>query len=61
MADYTPKGWLAYGPEAVEGKMRWEDLKLKNWTEDDVDIEVSHSGICGVSHAHNSPPLEGLV
>lgn len=47
MADYTPKGWLAYGPEAVEGKMRWEDLKLKNWTEDDVDIEVSHSGICG--------------
>lgn len=50
MGDYTFKGWMAYGPDSVEGKMRWEEMKPKNWTEDDIDIEVSHSGICGVSY-----------
>lgn len=27
--------------------MEWGDFEPKKWTEDDVDIEISHCGICG--------------
>ncbi|KAI0900426.1 NADP-dependent alcohol dehydrogenase C [Annulohypoxylon nitens] len=45
----SPKfeGWLGKSPEAVQGKMEWGEYKPKKWTEDDVDIEISHCGICG--------------
>ncbi|KAJ8608138.1 hypothetical protein MRB53_039817 [Persea americana] len=46
-ADYTFKGWVAEGPEAVEGKMVWKEYTPKQWTEDDVDIQITHAGICG--------------
>lgn len=41
------EGWLGHGPDAVEGKMVWGEFEPKKWEEDDVDIEVSHCGICG--------------
>ncbi|KAM0812512.1 hypothetical protein AB5N19_12503 [Seiridium cardinale] len=41
------QGWLGKTPEAAEGKMEWGDFEPKKWTEDDVDIEISHCGICG--------------
>ncbi|KAI1139709.1 NADP-dependent alcohol dehydrogenase C [Hypoxylon sp. FL0543] len=45
----SPKfeGWLGKSPDAVNGKMEWGEFEPKKWTEDDVDIEVSHCGICG--------------
>lgn len=45
--DYEFWGWLGKGPEAVNGKMEWAKFEPKTWTEDDVDIQVTHCGICG--------------
>ncbi|KAI1269149.1 zinc-binding dehydrogenase [Xylariaceae sp. FL1019] len=47
MADIKFEGWLGEGPESVNGKMVWKSFEPKKWTEDDVDIEISHCGICG--------------
>ncbi|KAI0484877.1 zinc-binding dehydrogenase [Xylariaceae sp. FL0804] len=41
------EGWLGKSPEAAKGKMEWGAFEPKKWTEDDVDIEISHCGICG--------------
>lgn len=41
------EGWLGKDKESVKGKMEWGQFEPKKWTEDDVDIEVSHCGICG--------------
>ncbi|KAI2473356.1 NADP-dependent alcohol dehydrogenase C [Annulohypoxylon bovei var. microspora] len=48
-AQASPKfqGWLGKTPESVNGKMEWGAYEPKKWTEDDVDIEISHCGICG--------------
>ncbi|KAF1847470.1 GroES-like protein [Cucurbitaria berberidis CBS 394.84] len=47
MADTKFEGWLGKDEKSVEGKMEWGQFKPKRWTEDDVDIEISHCGICG--------------
>ncbi|KAI0099100.1 zinc-binding dehydrogenase [Nemania sp. FL0031] len=47
MADIKFEGWLGHNPESANGKMEWGQFEPKKWTEDDVDIEVSHCGICG--------------
>ncbi|KAI1426418.1 zinc-binding dehydrogenase [Xylaria sp. FL1777] len=47
MADYKFEGWLGNSPESANGKMEWGTFEPKKWTEDDVDIEISHCGICG--------------
>lgn len=41
------EGWLGKTPESVKGKMEWGAYEPKKWTEDDVDIEISHCGVCG--------------
>ncbi|KAF7549079.1 hypothetical protein G7Z17_g6636 [Cylindrodendrum hubeiense] len=45
--DYIFEGWLGHSPEAVKGKMEWGAFEPKKWEEDDVDIQVTHCGICG--------------
>ena len=45
--DYKFEGWLGHDKESVEGKMVWGDFEPKAWEETDVDIKISHSGICG--------------
>merc|ERR1712000_94651 len=45
--DYTFQGWLGHSPEAYNGKMEWGTFEPKKWTEDDVDIQITHCGICG--------------
>ncbi|CAI4219655.1 unnamed protein product [Parascedosporium putredinis] len=47
MTDYKFEGWLGRTPEAINGKMEWAEYEPKKWTEDDVDIQVTHCGICG--------------
>lgn len=44
--DYTFQGWLGKGPDSVEGKMVWEQYEPKTWSESDVDIKITHCGIC---------------
>jgi len=41
------EGWLGKDKESVNGKMEWGQFEPKKWTEDDVDIQISHCGICG--------------
>lgn len=41
------EGWLGKDEESVKGKMEWGAFEPKKWTEDDVDIEISHCGVCG--------------
>jgi alcohol dehydrogenase (NADP+) len=47
MADYTFKGWLGHDPSSAKGNMKWESFTPKPFTDDDIDIKVSHCGICG--------------
>ncbi|KAL3441999.1 GroES-like protein [Aspergillus insuetus] len=45
--DYEFEGWMGLDPSAAEGKMVWQKFTPKMWDEADVDIKVSHCGICG--------------
>lgn len=47
MANYKFEGWLGDKPESAGGQMQWGALEPKTWTEDDVDVKVTHCGICG--------------
>ncbi|OCL09013.1 NADP-dependent alcohol dehydrogenase C [Glonium stellatum] len=45
--NYKFEGWCGLDPSAVEGNMKWQRYDPKPFTEDDVDIRISHCGICG--------------
>ncbi|KAM0330152.1 hypothetical protein ACHAQA_004325 [Verticillium albo-atrum] len=47
MTDYKFEGWLGYDAASAEGKMVWGEFEPKKWTEEDVDIQISHCGVCG--------------
>lgn len=44
---YKFQGWLGLDPSSVEGNMKWQNYEPKTWEETDVDIKVTHCGICG--------------
>ncbi|KAI1840215.1 hypothetical protein JX266_013582 [Neoarthrinium moseri] len=46
-AEYKFEGWQALDASAAEGNMVWQEFQPKTWEEDDVDIKITHSGICG--------------
>ncbi|KAL4880600.1 chaperonin 10-like protein [Aspergillus karnatakaensis] len=45
--DYKFEGWLGLDASSAEGKMVWQEFEPKTWEETDVDIKISHCGICG--------------
>jgi alcohol dehydrogenase (NADP+) len=45
--DYKFEGWMGLDPSSAEGKMVWQEFQPKEWEETDVDIKISHCGICG--------------
>lgn len=45
--DYKFEGWMGLDPKAAEGNMVWQEFQPKAWEETDVDIRITHSGICG--------------
>lgn len=47
MTDYKFEGWVGLDKESANGKMVWQEFTPKTWTENDVDIKVTHCGICG--------------
>merc|ERR1712000_602246 len=47
MASYKFAGWMGLDKESEKGKMVWQEYEPKTWTEDDVDIKITHCGICG--------------
>ena len=40
-------GWLAHDKSAANGKMTWSSFDPKPFNPIDIDIKVSHCGICG--------------
>ncbi|KAH7312256.1 zinc-binding dehydrogenase [Stachybotrys elegans] len=44
---YKFEGWLGLDKESIGGKMVWGEFKPKPWEETDVDIKISHCGVCG--------------
>ncbi len=45
--DYKFMGWLGLDRDADNGKMVWQEYEPKAWEETDVDIQITHSDICG--------------
>lgn len=45
--DYKFEGWMGLDSSSVEGKMVWQEFEPKPWEETDVDIKITHCGICG--------------
>lgn len=46
-ADYKFEGWTAQDPSGIEGNLKWQEIKPKAWEETDVDIKITHCGMCG--------------
>lgn len=46
-ADYKFEGWAAHDASSIEGNMKWQEIKPKAWEETDVDIKITHCGMCG--------------
>ena len=38
---------MADDPSAIDGKMVWKEFEPKPSEETDIDIKVTHSGMCG--------------
>jgi alcohol dehydrogenase (NADP+) len=47
MSGYTFNGWVGLDAKSAEGNLVRQELKPKEWRETDVDIKVTHCGICG--------------
>ncbi|KAJ5689842.1 NADP-dependent alcohol dehydrogenase 7 [Penicillium macrosclerotiorum] len=45
--DYKFEGWMGLDKEAANGKMVWQEFEPKPWEETDIDMKVTHCGICG--------------
>jgi threonine dehydrogenase-like Zn-dependent dehydrogenase len=45
--DYKFEGWMGDDASSSKGNMVWREFQPKEWEETDVDIKVTHSGICG--------------
>jgi hypothetical protein len=44
--DYKFQGWLGHDKDSI-GNLKFGEYEPKNWDETDVDIKISHCGICG--------------
>lgn len=45
--DYKFEGWMGEDEKSAEGNMVWQEYEPKKWEETDVDIRITHCGICG--------------
>jgi len=45
--DYKFKGWVGLDKDSVNGKLVEQEYEPKPWEETDVDIEITHCGVCG--------------
>lgn len=58
--NYKFEGWVAHSPDAAKGQMKYGEFEPKTWEESDVDIQISHSGICGVCSLLPTPKPAGF-
>lgn len=46
--DYKFEGWLGKDKDSAQGNMVWGEFpNPKPWEETDIDIKITHCGICG--------------
>lgn len=43
----TFEGWVAHDASAAKGNMKWGDFEPKPFEETDIEMEISHCGVCG--------------
>lgn len=48
--NYKFEGWMGLDSSAGDGNMVWKEYEPKTWEETDIDIKITHSGICGSDH-----------
>jgi D-arabinose 1-dehydrogenase-like Zn-dependent alcohol dehydrogenase len=41
------QGWVAHDASAADGNMKWESFQPKTFEETDVEMEITHCGVCG--------------
>ncbi|KAK8151143.1 chaperonin 10-like protein [Phyllosticta citrichinensis] len=46
VADEKFEGWCGLDRDSVHGKMVWQQFQPKPFTDDDVEIAISHCGVC---------------
>nr|POE62839.1 nadp-dependent alcohol dehydrogenase 7 [Quercus suber] len=44
---YKFEGWMGTDKDSAKGKMVWQEFTPKPFEETDVDIQITHCGICG--------------
>lgn len=49
---YKFQGWLGLNKEAANGNMVWSEFEPKPFQDTDVDIKITHCGVCGTDF-HN--------
>lgn len=55
-------GWLGLDSRAADGKMVWGEFTPKQWEETDVDIRITHCGVCGTDmHTLRSGWVSGFA
>ncbi|KAK6544498.1 hypothetical protein TWF694_001192 [Orbilia ellipsospora] len=47
MSRDTFNGWVGKDLSAADGNLVFEEFEPKRWEETDVDIEITHTGMCG--------------
>lgn len=45
--EYKFEGWMGDDEKAAEGNMVWREYEPKKWQETDIDIRITHCGVCG--------------
>lgn len=45
--DYKFQGWLGLDKDCANGNMVWQEYQPKKFEDSDVDIKITHCGICG--------------
>lgn len=44
--NYKFEGWVGEDASSVEGHLVWKEFQPKQWEETDVDIKITHCGVC---------------
>lgn len=45
--NYGFEGWMGLDPDSAKGNMKWQGYEPKKFEDADVDIKITHCGICG--------------
>lgn len=49
---YKFEGWIAFDADSAKGNMVWQEFEPKPFEETDVDIKITHCGVCASDIHH---------